>query len=105
MPMKRARRGSSTGPSRSRADTSPFSMAESARAIARWSPARTRSASDTSVRPEQLPRDHQPLHLARALPNGAQLHIAKVFFGWIVLHETVPAMNLHAFLSRANGRL
>src|SRR5438093_932352 len=56
-------------------------------------------------RPQQLPRDHQPLHFARAFANRAQLDVAEIFLGRIVLDEAVAAMNLDALLGDAHGDL
>src|SRR5262245_39852631 len=84
---------------RSALDGSSSSISEIARAMARGSPASTRSASGgvTGSRArEQLTGDHEPLDFARALADGEQLHVPEVLFGWIVFDEAVAAVNLHA---------
>src|SRR5215470_5804727 len=52
---------------------------------------------------QQLPRNHQPLYLAGAFADGAQLHVAVVLFGGIVLDEAVAAVDLHAFVGALDG--
>src|ERR1700678_1054261 len=52
---------------------------------------------------QQLPRNHQPLNLAGAFANGAQLHVAVILLGRIVFDEAVSAMNLYAFIGASNG--
>src|ERR1700675_3373941 len=52
---------------------------------------------------QQLPRNHQPLDLARPLADGAQLHVAIKLFRRIVFDKTVSAMNLHAFVGAPDG--
>src|SRR5688572_2078108 len=84
------------------------SMSEIARAIARASPARTRSASEEGAITsggQQLPRNHEALHLACTLANGDQFDVAKVFLGRIVLHKPVAAMHLDAVLGGAHRDL
>src|SRR5262245_49027629 len=82
---------------------SSFSISEIARAIARASPASSRSASGvvTTSAPQQLARDDQPLNLARAFADRAQLDVAEVFFRRVVLHESIAAVDLDALLGRA----
>src|SRR5687768_10129571 len=77
------------------------SINEIARAIARASPARTPSWSN-SLGGKQLPRDDEPLNLARSLADGRELHVAEIFLRRIVLDEAVAAMNLDAVLSGAH---
>src|SRR5262249_52224134 len=58
--------------------------------MARGSPASTRSDRDAlreSRAREELPRDHEPLDLARALADGQEFDVAEIFLGRIVLHE------------------
>src|SRR5262245_56436308 len=79
-----------------------------ARAIARASPASTRPARGGDALTsggQQLPCDHQPLHFARSLTDGDELHVAEEFFGGIILDESVAAVNLHAILGHAHGGL
>ena len=52
----------------------------------------TRSAS--AHRCSQLPRDDEPLNLARAFADRRELDVAEVFLRRIVLHEAVAAVNL-----------
>src|SRR5256885_1319823 len=89
---------------------SSSSISEMARAIARGSPDRTRSArvpvtrrgqflrwmSWTRSSRQELAGDDEPLNLARALADGGQLDVAEILLGRIVLHEAVAAMDLHA---------
>src|SRR6187401_1493672 len=85
---------------------SSFSISEIARAIARGSPASRRSASGVATSaPQQLARDDQPLYLARALADRAELDVAEILFRRVVLHEAVAAVNLHALLGGANRNL
>src|SRR5436309_301344 len=82
-----------------------FSTVEIARAIARASPARTACASAASspaaalmndpAQREQLAGDHEALHLARPLPDRAQLGVTQVALDGIVLEIAVAAVNLH----------
>src|SRR5688572_4980182 len=83
------------------------SISEMARAIARTSPARTRSASEDAVTSggQQLSRDHETLDLAGAFADRQQFDVAKVFLGWIVLHEAVTTVHLHAVFGRADRDL
>src|SRR5690606_8214603 len=78
--------------------------ADSARAIARGSRARTpaKIARAVSVAKE-LPCDDEPLNLARPLANRAELDVAVELLGRIVLHESVAAVNLHALFGGAHG--
>src|SRR5436190_17007951 len=98
-------------------------MREMARAIARGSPAITRSASvavtggrsrreTQSPMPaglrssrQQLPGDDEPLDLARALADGGELHVAEVFLRRVVLHEAVAAVDLDAVVGHLDGDL
>src|SRR5688572_23799176 len=79
-------------------------MSEMARAMARGSRAKTRSARvgfDTrgsALPSQQLPRNHEALDLAGALADRTELHVAEVLLRRVVLHEAVSAMDLHAFL-------
>src|SRR5207248_3428793 len=109
-----------------------FSISEMARAMARTSPAMTPSASVMKRQPprphrllgisfslralrarwwcsgssrEQLPRDHKPLDLARALADRRQLDVAKIFFGRVVFHEAVSAENLDTVVGGPYGDL
>src|SRR5687768_16283783 len=85
---------------RSGATAASSSIREMARAMARTSPASTRSARAgrvTSVG-KQLARDDEPLHFARSLSNGGQLDVAKELLRRIVLDEAVAAENLHSVL-------
>src|SRR5688572_26095170 len=89
------------------------SISEMARAIARTSPARTRSANDGDIESasnlrlggQQLPGNHEPLHLARTFADGEQLDVAEILFRGIVLHEAVTAVHLHAVLGGAHRDL
>ena len=56
-------------------------------------------------RDEQLPRDDQPLDLARAFADRGQLDVAEVLLGRIVLHEAVAAVDLHAVVGDLHGDL
>src|SRR5262245_33471150 len=88
------------------ADGASSSMSDMARAIARGSPARTRSAREEAAATsggQQLTRDHQTLHLARALTNGDELHVTEEFLGWIVFDEAVAAVDLHTVFGDADG--
>src|SRR5262245_61375648 len=110
-------------------------MREMARAIARGSPTSTRSASvnllyflagprPRSLMPcpqrkqhvaggpgrrrssrEQLTGDDEPLDLARPFADRRQLHVAEVFLGRVVLHETVAAVNLHTVVGNSDRDL
>src|SRR3954471_12370460 len=90
------------------ASADSFSISEIARATARGSRASTRSVNevggiDTSgLFAQQAAGNHQPLNLARAFADRAELHVAKEFFRRVVLHESVAAMDLHAFFRRAH---
>src|SRR5215217_485619 len=80
---------------------SSSSISEMARAIARGSPATTRSANVAITRPprssrQELAGDHQALDLARPLADGRQLHVAEIFLGRVILDEAVAAVNLDA---------
>src|SRR5512134_2494344 len=78
------------------------STSEIARATARGSPARSRSATLIS---EQLSGNDEPLDLARALSDGRELDVAEVLLGDVILHEPVAAVDLHAVLGNAHGNL
>src|SRR5688572_33435113 len=80
------------------------STSEMARAIARGSPARTRSANDWSGGKE-LSGDDEPLDLARAFADSRELDVAEILFGRVVLDKPVSAMNLDAVFRRAHGDL
>src|SRR5579862_6535706 len=81
-----------------------FSTSVMARATARGSRASRRSEREDSLMPsktaasspEHLPRDDETLNLARALADGAQLDVSKIFLGRIVFDEAVPAVDLDA---------
>src|SRR5271167_4331772 len=47
---------------------------------------------------QDLPRDDQPLDLAGAFADGAELYITIELLGRIVLDEPVAAVNLHSFV-------
>src|SRR5579862_7964156 len=47
---------------------------------------------------QQLPRDHQPLNLACAFADSAQLYVAVEFLRRIVFDKPVPAVNLYTFV-------
>src|SRR5262245_21635358 len=88
------------------------SITEMARAIARGSPASTRSASASggaatgvAVARHQVTGDDQALNLARAFANRRQLHVAKELLGRIVLYEAVAAVNLDAVFGGAHREL
>ena len=49
---------------------------------------------------KQLPRDHQPLNLARALADRAEPRVAPVFFGREIIRVAVAAVNLDLILQR-----
>ncbi len=51
---------------------------------------------------KKLPGNHQFLNFAGAFPDSAELHVAVVLLGWIILDETVAAMNLHALVGHAH---
>src|SRR5262245_36844061 len=92
---------------RAAADGASSSMSDMARAMARGSPASTRSAREgdaVTSGSQQLSRDYQALHLARAFADGQELHIAEVFLRGVVLDEAVAAVNLHPVLGRINRR-
>src|SRR5262245_62464887 len=79
-----------------------------ARAMARASPVRTRSASGAETGTsgsQQLAGDHQPLDLAGALADGGELHVAEVLLGRVVLDESVAAEDLDAVLGCADSNL
>src|SRR6185503_4994423 len=95
-------------------------MSEMARATARGSPFRTRSASASADRDsdiidvlagprprslQELARDDEALDLAGSLADGRQLHIAEEFLGRVVFHESVAAVNLHAVFGGSDGNL
>src|SRR5688572_23707527 len=91
------------------ADTSS-SMREIARAMARTSPARTRSESGVPapggvdrLAGKELAGDDKSLDFAGALADRRELHVPEEFLGGIVLHEPVPAVNLNAVLRGAYG--
>src|SRR4051812_5531666 len=114
---------------------SSSSINEMARAIARGSAASTRSASVAVTgrrttqkahnphRPaavriarvlrrrwvrssrQELPRDDQPLNLARAFADCGELDVAEEFLGRVVLDEAVAAVNLHAVVGDLDGDL
>src|SRR6187401_3539874 len=95
-------------PTSSAAPGASSSIREIARAIARGSRARMRSASEgcgTALSAKQLPPNHKPLDFAGSLADGAQLDVAEVLFSGVVLHKAVAAVNLHAFLGDAHGDL
>src|SRR5688572_12259631 len=84
------------------------SISEMARAMARTSPARTRSAMEGETITsggQQLPGNHEALHLACAFTDGQQLDVTEILLGRIVLHEAVAAVHLHAVLGGAHGDL
>ena len=54
---------------------------------------------------QQLPRDDEPLNLARAFADRRQLDVAEVLLGRVVLHEPVAAVNLHAVVGRLDRDL
>src|SRR5258708_1576525 len=84
-----------------------FSINVAARASARRSPLRTPSAKSVTILlgVQNLARDHQPLNLAGAFADGAQLHVAIEFLHRVILEEAVPTMNLHGFIGHANRGL
>src|SRR4029453_14727736 len=89
---------------RAAADGDSSSMIDMARDMAPRAPASTRSASEgdaVTSGSQQLTRDHQTLHFARALTNGDELDVAKVLFARVVFDEAVSAVNLDAVLGRA----
>ena len=57
--------------------------------VAGWVAGMTWFGSDSSFRLilQQLPRDHQPLDLAGAFADGAELHVTIKFFRGIVFDE------------------
>src|SRR6185503_910162 len=89
---------------RSAPAASSFSIKVIARAIARGSPASTRSASAKAIAQgrgrslEQLAGDDQALNLAGAFPYRGELHVPEELLGRIVFHEAVAAVNLHAIV-------
>ena len=58
-----------------------------------------------SLLAEQLPRNHQLLNFASPLANRAQLHVAIKLLRRIILNESIPAMDLHAFIRHAHRHL
>src|SRR4051812_48690234 len=54
---------------------------------------------------QQVPRDHQPLDLARTLTDGAQLHVAIKLLRRIIFDEPIAAMDLHALIGATHGDL
>src|SRR5271166_1835309 len=52
---------------------------------------------------EELAGNDQPLNFAGAFADGAELDVTIILFGGIVLDESVPAVNLHAFVGDADG--
>src|SRR5258706_15712039 len=52
---------------------------------------------------QQLSCNHQPLNLAGPFADRAELHVAVILLGWIIFDETVPTVNLHAFVGALHG--
>ena len=52
--------------------------------------------------PKKLARDHQALNFAGAFADGAELHVAIIFFRRVILDESVAAVNLHRFVRDAH---
>src|SRR6187549_774668 len=65
-------------------------------AMPTWS---TPSIMGSAAIAQELPRDDQPLHLAGALADGADLGVAVELLGAVVLDETVAAVDLYAALA------
>src|SRR6476469_7898688 len=83
------------------APSASSSMSEMARAMARASPLRTRSASGAETGTsgsQKLTGDHQPLDLAGTLADGGELDVAEVLLGRVVLDEPVAAEDLDRVL-------
>jgi hypothetical protein len=84
-------------------ETCPGWHTSSAFRSARCARGRTNASAPTCLLFQQLPRDHQPLNLARPFANCAQLHVAVILLSRIVFDEPVPPMNLHAFIRAPHG--
>src|SRR5579859_6905167 len=83
------------------------SMRLIARAIARGSPFRTRSDNESFMMKDSLQEltgDDKPLNLGGAFADREELHVTEVLLRRIVLHESVAAVDLDAFLGYADGR-
>src|SRR6187431_3571258 len=84
------------------------SISEIARAIARTSPDRTRSAREeepVTSGGQKLTGDHEALNLAGALADGQELDVAEVLLRRVVLHEAVTTVHLDAIFGDAHGNL
>src|SRR5215212_5853411 len=84
------------------------SISEIARAMARASPDRTRSARGIGALTsgsQQLAGDDEALHFAGAFADRHQLDVAKKFLRRIILYEPIAAVHLHAIFGGAHRDL
>src|SRR6266702_4234505 len=52
---------------------------------------------------QELAGNDKFLDFAGAFADGAELHVAIKLFGWVILDESVAAVNLHTLVSDADG--
>src|SRR6185436_20649685 len=88
----------SSPPSSTREMARPTARGRRARRPVRRSSSTNGSSARHSASLEQLTGDHQPLDLAGAFADGADLRVAVVLLGAVVLDEAVAAVNLHPAL-------
>src|ERR1035438_5907270 len=63
-----------------------------------WLSAKSEEGKATGLILQQLSRDYEPLNLAGALADRAQLHVAIKLLSGIILDKAVTAVNLHSFV-------